>query len=86
MAEITVTVLNPHGLHARPAALFVQKASTCEGSVEVVAGEKKGDAKSILSIMGMGIEKGASVLLRAEGSNAQEVLKDLRKILEDSEA
>lgn len=86
MAEITVTVRNPHGLHARPAALFVQRAAACEGAVEVVAGEKTGDAKSILSIMGMGIEKGTSVVLRAQGSNAETVLRSLREILEDSEA
>jgi phosphotransferase system HPr (HPr) family protein len=86
MLEITVTVRNPHGLHARPAALFVQQAAVCEGAVEVVAGEKSGDAKSILSIMGMGIEKGASVLLRAEGKNAGAVLQSLREILENAEA
>ncbi len=85
MAEMTVTVANPHGLHARPAALFVQKASTCKGTVEVEAGGKKGDAKSILSIMGMGIEKGASVTLRAQGDNAEEVLRGLREILENTE-
>jgi phosphotransferase system HPr (HPr) family protein len=86
MPEITVTVRNPHGLHARPAALFVQRAAACEGAVAVVAGAKSADAKSILSIMGMGIEKGASVLLRAEGGNAEAVLQSLREILENSEA
>ncbi len=86
MPEITVTVRNPHGLHARPAALFVQRAAACEGAVEVVAGDKSGDAKSILSIMGMGIEKGTSVLLRAEGGNAEAVLQSLREILENAEA
>ena len=86
MPEIRVTVLNPHGLHARPAALFVQRAAACEGAVEVVAEEKSGDAKSILSIMGMGIEKGSSVLLRAEGKNAEAVLQNLREILENAEA
>ena len=86
MPEISVTVLSPHGLHARPAALFVQQAAVCEGAVEVVAGEKSGDAKSILSIMGMGIEKGTSLVLRAEGGNAEEVLQSLREILENSEA
>ncbi len=52
----------------------------------MVAGDKSGDAKSILSIMGMGIEKGTSVLLRAEGGNAEAVLQSLREILENAEA
>ncbi len=81
MVEITVTVQNPHGLHARPAALFAKKASECEGVVSILKGDSKGDAKSILSVMSMGISQGMEVTVQAEGSNAEKVLENLREIL-----
>lgn len=84
MVELIVEVKNPHGLHARPAALFVQRAASHGGPVLLVKDGREVDAKSILSVMSLGIEPGQKIGLRAEGEGAQEVLEALRAIAEDS--
>ncbi len=84
MKELTVEVKNPHGLHARPAALFVQKAASFGGPVLLVKGDREVDAKSILSVMSLGIEPGQEIRLRADGEGAQEILEALKAIAEDT--
>ena len=84
--EKKVAVQNQHGLHARPAALFVQKASSYPFAISVEKGGKSADAKSIISIMSLAVQKGDEVILRAEGENAQEALDALEEILLDTEA
>ena len=83
MVEKTLQVKNPHGLHARPAALFVQKAGAHSGTVVVGKGDKEVDAKSILSVMSLGIEPGESITIRIEGEGAETVLDGLQAIVED---
>ncbi|MDI9369485.1 MAG: HPr family phosphocarrier protein [Synergistaceae bacterium] len=76
-----VTVQNPHGLHARPAAKFVQAASSAPGEVKIEKGGKEANAKSILSIMSLGVSKGDTVALSADGEGAEELLSALEEIL-----
>lgn len=83
MVERKVEVKNPHGLHARPAALFVQKAASHQGAVLLTKGEKEVDAKSILSVMSLGIEPGEMISLRVEGEDGEAVLNALQAIAED---
>lgn len=87
MQERIVTVQNAHGLHARPAALFVQKAGTFPCALLVVKGDgRTGDAKSILAIMSLGVEQGEQIVLQAEGIGADEALCALASLLETSES
>ena len=86
MAEKKVVVKNQHGLHARPAALFVQKASSCPFAVTVEKAGKSADAKSILSVMALAVHKGDEVVIKAEGEKAQEALDALEQILLDMES
>jgi phosphocarrier protein HPr len=81
MAERTVTVASAHGLHARPASLFVQAVAGSGLTVELTKGDKTLNAASILGVISLGIEHGDSVTLRAEGENADEVLDRLTEIL-----
>lgn len=81
MAERTVTVASAHGLHARPASLFVQAVASSGLTVELTKGDKTLNAASILGVISLGIEHGDSVTLRAEGENADEVLDRLTEIL-----
>jgi len=83
MPEKRVAVKNPHGLHARPAALFVQKAASFPCSLKVRKGDREADAKSILGIMSLGIEPEEEILLTAEGDQAEEALAALETIALD---
>ncbi|MFI6320384.1 HPr family phosphocarrier protein [Nonomuraea sp. NPDC050556] len=81
MAERKVTVVAEVGLHARPAATFVQAAtkSAIEVTVEKVGGSPV-NAKSILSVMGLDIRQGETIVIRGEGEGAEELLDELAKI------
>ncbi|EMY33225.1 phosphotransferase system HPr (HPr) family protein [Arthrobacter crystallopoietes BAB-32] len=78
MPERIATIASRVGLHARPAAIFAEAAG--EQPVEVTIAlegtpaEEALDASSILSLMGLGAEYGAKVVLRAEGDGADAAL------------
>ncbi len=81
MAERTVTVASAHGLHARPASLFVQAVANSGLTVQLTKGEKTINAASILGVISLGIEHGDSVVLATDGDNADAVLDELVQIL-----
>jgi len=82
MPQITVTIHHPAGLHARPAALFVQTAQRFASTVEMRLGERRANGKSILSILTLGANQGASVTISAEGDDAQQALASLKALVE----
>ena len=81
MAERTVTVASAHGLHARPASLFVQAVAASGLAVQVAKGDKSINAASILGVISLGINHGDEVTLTAEGDGADGVLDTLTEIL-----
>jgi phosphotransferase system HPr (HPr) family protein len=84
MPEITLTVHNKVGLHARPAALFVQTAKPFESDIKVAHGEREANAKSILGVLTLGAEQGAVITIRAEGTDAAQALAALQTLVEDN--
>ena len=82
MATRKVTIASSVGLHARPAALFVQAASATGVDVEIGReGEELVDATSILGVMALGAKHGEEVVLTADGDGAEEALDGLVALL-----
>lgn len=82
MATRKVTIASSVGLHARPAALFVQAASATGVDVEIGReGEELVDATSILGVMALGATHGEEVILSADGEGADEALDSLVELL-----
>jgi len=81
MADRSVTIASAHGLHARPASLFVQAVTNSGLSVELSKGDKKINAASILGVISLGIQHGDEVTLSTVGDNAETVLDDLSVFL-----
>ena len=82
MPQRTVTIASSVGLHARPAALFVEQASESGLDVEIARpGGEAVDATSILGVMALGAKHGEEVVLTAEGENADAVLDGLVALL-----
>jgi phosphotransferase system HPr (HPr) family protein len=77
MAAIRLSVLDPAGLHARPAAQFVRTASRFQSEIVLDTGEKSANAKSLVGILGLTIRPGAEVLLTADGPDADAALETL---------
>ena len=82
MTEATTTIENKTGIHARPASVFVQKASSFKSKVQLKAKGKTVDAKSILMIMAMGLVKGTEITICADGVDAQEAVKALKELVD----
>jgi phosphocarrier protein len=82
MAERTVRIASPHGLHARPAALFVKAAAGAGVPVTIAKdGGDPVDAASMLSVLTLNAAQGDEVVLRAEGDGAAEALDRLAALL-----
>lgn len=85
MAEKIVTVNLRSGLHARPAALFVQQANKFTSDVFVEKSGKSVNAKSIMGIMSLAISKGTEITIRAEGSDADRAVETLSEMVRREE-
>lgn len=84
MQEVTLTVRHKVGLHARPAALFVQTAKKFKSQVLVTKDSRQTDAKSILGILTLGAGQGAVVTIRAEGEDEAEAVAALKQLVDDN--
>ena len=77
-----VVVRCESGLHNRQATYFVQKANEFTSSIWVESMSRKMNAKSLLGIMSLGIITGATVVLSASGSDAEEAVNALEALLQ----
>ena len=78
---VEVVIKNPQGLHARPAAMFVQIASKYNANVALQKGEERVNGKSIMGILTLGVEQNSKVVLEADGDDADEVVAELTQLL-----
>lgn len=77
-----IKVTAEEGLHARPASVFVAKANRYESQIKVKFGEKKENAKSIISMMSMGIKANSVIEISAIGSDQIEAVDGLVSLIE----
>jgi len=77
MSRRPVVVKLRTGLHARPAALFVQEANKFSSEVFVEKDDKKVNAKSIMGIMSLAISSGTEVVISAEGADSEQAVNAL---------
>jgi phosphocarrier protein len=77
----TVSVVHRQGLHARPAALFVQTAKRFACRITVKKGRKIVDGKSIMGLLTLTANSGARIVVMTEGSDAAEALDQLCRLV-----
>lgn len=86
MQETTVVVHNKVGLHARPAAMFVQLANKFKSDILVAktgdGDSKEVNAKSILSILTLAVCQGTEVRIRANGEDEEDAVNALCELIE----
>ena len=82
MYSCEVTINREEGLHARPATFFIQKANQFESSIWVEADSRKVNAKSLLGVLSLGIMKGSTINIIANGSDEEEAVKALLSLVE----
>ncbi len=86
MQSDSFIIQNKVGLHARPAALFVRTAAKFKAKIMVrnsARGTPFVDAKSILSILGLGVSQGHQIEITTEGADEKIALETLAKLIEN---
>ena len=79
-----VQVTNQVGLYARPATFFIQKANEYKSSIWVEKEERRVNAKSLLGILSLGITKGTTITLIADGVDEVEAVNALTDLIQSN--
>jgi len=82
MVERTFTMSRKEGLHARPAALLTRIASAFKSDIWIRKDGERGNAKSLLSILALGIFEGNTFTVEAEGPDEREALDRIAHLIE----
>jgi phosphotransferase system HPr (HPr) family protein len=82
MVERTFNMNRKEGLHARPAALFTRIASAFRSDVFIIKDGERGNAKSLLSILALGIFEGDAFTVQAQGPDEREALDRIAHLIE----
>jgi phosphocarrier protein len=81
MLERTVQIMNKNGLHARPAAEIVKISAKFQSEITLVKDGMEVNGKSIMGVMMLAAECGSSLLMRAEGADADAALDALATLI-----
>ncbi len=78
-----ITIVNPSGLHARPAAEFARRANSFRSDIVVIKGGRRFNAASVIDILRANLDRGTTVMLEAHGTDAQEAIDALAKLVSE---
>ena len=81
VVERVITIKSKQGLHARPAALFVQIANKFSSDITIAKGKQKINGKSIMGIMMLAAGAGSKITIIADGDDADRAIVELEKLL-----
>ena len=79
-----VVVKNQVGLHARPATFIIQRANEFKSSIWIEKDARKVNAKSLLGVLSLGITKGTSVNILADGADEESAANSLVELIESN--
>lgn len=81
ISEKKIIIKNKSGLHARPAAIFVQIANKYDSEVIIKKGKLEVNGKSIMGILMLAAGKGSQVILKIDGDDAERAMVELEMVL-----
>ena len=81
MVSKEIVVQNQVGLHARPATFFIQKANEFTSSIWISRDERKVNAKSLLGVLSLGVTRGMTVTLTADGADEETAIEELASLV-----
>ncbi|MFZ5974955.1 MAG: HPr family phosphocarrier protein [Bacillota bacterium] len=83
MRSEEVVIMNPTGLHARPASVFVKEANKFNSEIAIVSAEKRINAKSIIKVMSAALKKGTQIVIEASGEDEEEAVQALVNLIKE---
>ena len=84
MISKEIVVQNQVGLHARPATFFIQKANEFTSGIWIAKDDRKVNAKSLLGVLSLGVTRGTSITVIAEGADEEEAVNELSSLVESN--
>ena len=79
--EVSLVITNKEGLHARPASLLVQTAAEFRSKIMLRFAEKAANAKSIMGVLKLGVSPGDTIVVQAEGEDAEQAIAALTDLV-----
>ncbi|MHA1450446.1 MAG: HPr family phosphocarrier protein [Candidatus Hodarchaeales archaeon] len=82
MKELTLVINHPAGLHARPAAVFVETVNQFSCDIEVSKLGKTVNAKSLLGVLTLEVHQGSEIKVTADGEDEEEAIAQIKTLIE----
>lgn len=83
MKSINVTIVDPIGIHARPASMISSAAAKFQSSVTFKNGDKVANAKSVINLMALSAKQGNAIEITVDGSDEEEAIAAIKKVMEE---
>ena len=83
MVSKKIILKNETGLHARPASELVKLTSKFKSNIDMIVGEKRVNAKSMLGIMSAGITANTEIIIECDGEDEEKALKEIEAAFEN---
>jgi phosphocarrier protein len=83
MIEQDFVIKNKLGLHARPAAILVQKLSRFKSSIKISKNEEQVDAKSVMGVLTLAVACGETIKFIIDGEDEQEAMSVIKELIEN---
>ncbi|QHX35647.1 phosphocarrier protein HPr [Spiroplasma sp. TIUS-1] len=84
MTSIKAIIVDPVGLHARPASILTKEASKFTSEIKIKSGEKEGNLKSIMNIMALAIKTNTEVEIQATGTDEKEAIVAIEAAMKEN--
>ncbi|MFH1856231.1 MAG: HPr family phosphocarrier protein [Candidatus Omnitrophota bacterium] len=85
LVEKNIIISNKEGLHARPAALFVQIANKYSSEISITKDDETVNGKSIMGILMLAAGEGSKITIKINGDDAEQAILELEKLLLEKE-
>lgn len=82
MKSLTVKIIDPIGIHARPASKLTSEASKYKSEIKIILDGKTANAKSLINLMALGAKKNSKITIEAKGIDEDKAIEAIKRTLE----
>lgn len=82
MKSLTVKIIDPIGIHARPASKLTSEASKYKSEIKIILDGKTANAKSLINLMALGAKKNSKITIEVKGVDEDKAIEAIKKTLE----
>lgn len=83
MKTFDYVITDEIGIHARPAGILAKKAKEYHSKITILKGEKSAEAQKLMAVMALGVKKGDTITISAEGTDEEAAIAELKKFFEE---